>query len=159
MIGIAGAALVLAGLALSVWLERLRRLRWFDRPDAARHRGFDPATSLLRWLLIASGLGVLARASRSVASAALAILLLLWGYRGFIRSRRFQGWLLRRDYRALRAGRPDVPEQDLLRELLYRRNPRWGEELIEQMVSDYPDAESLARIVVRMERGFRGFRP
>jgi hypothetical protein len=157
--GIAGALLILAGLGLSVWLERLRSLRWFDRPDAARHRGFDGAVSLLRWLLILLGLAALGRVSRPAAYGALAILSVLWGYRRFIRSVGFQRWLLLRDYRALRRERPGAPEQAVLLELVRRRDPRWGDELIEQMVSDYPDAGALARIVVRMERGFRGFRP
>lgn len=159
MIGAAGAFLVLSGLLLSVWLERLRGLRWFDRPDTTRHRGFDRAASIVRWLAIATGIALLARASSFVARAVLAALALLWAYRRLIRSLRFQAWLLRRDYRTLRGRRPGVPEREVLLELVRRRDPRWGEELIEQMVSDHPDVGSLVRIVVRMERGFRGFRP
>ena len=46
--------------------------------------------------------------------------------------------------------------RDVLFELTMRRHPGWGEELIRQMVLDYPDFDDLARIIGGMERGFRG---
>ena len=75
-----------------------------------------------------------------------------------MRSASFQRWLLTRDYRELKRRKPGLPDKEIFCELVYRRNPRWGEELIEQMVIDHPDLESLSRMIARMERGFRGFR-
>jgi len=46
----------------------------------------------------------------------------------------------------------------VLFELTYRKHPRWGPELIEQMVHDYPSIESFARMLSRMEQGYRGFK-
>ena len=51
-----------------------------------------------------------------------------------------------------------MSDEEILFELAYRKHPRWGPELIEEMVRDYPTVESFARTLGRMERGFRGFR-
>ncbi len=155
---LAGAVLLVAGLIASVAGAHFKARRYFDRPAPARNRFFDPFLTLLKWCCLAAGLTLIGRASRASLAAAAGLLAGLWGYRRFIRSHRFQGWLVRRDYEALRKRRPGVPAREILYELVYRRNPRWGEELIEQMILDYPDVESLARIIAKMERGFRGFR-
>jgi hypothetical protein len=85
-------------------------------------------------------------------------LVLLWGYCRVIRSVPFQARLLKHDFEILRRQRPALPEDRLLYELACRRHPQWGEELIEQMVRDYPTIEEFADVVARMERGFRGFK-
>ncbi len=153
-----GVAALLAGLVASVAGAHMKGRRYFDRPAIARNRLFDPLLGLLKWGLLTAGLLLVGAVSWTVAAGAAALLLGLWGYLRFIHSVRFQGWLLRRDYEAIKRGRPGLSEKEILFQLAYRRNPRWGEELIEQMVIDYPTIDELARIIARMERGFRGFK-
>ena len=155
---IAGAIVLLGGLLAWLLRTHYRARRYFDRPMVARNPVFDPAIAVTQWVLLAAGLLILARAS--LTSAVLAGGLLGVGaiYRAIIRSVAFQRYLLRRDFRSLRARRPDLANHDILLALVMERHPRWGEELIDQMVRDYPTVEALARIVAKMDRGFRGFR-
>lgn len=155
-LAIGGALLLLGllGMALSV---HFKGLRYFDRPSLARHAFFDPTLDIAKWLLLLAGLFLLARASRPAFLGAAGALLLLTGYRRFIRSARFQERLLARDFAALKRDRPDLSSDEALYEIAMRRHPRWGPELIEQMVRDNPTVESFARILAKMERGFRGF--
>jgi hypothetical protein len=153
-----GAVSLVAGLL--AWLVRAHYAgrRYFDRPALARNRLFDPLILLLQWTFLLGGMFLLGRSSWIVALSAAAGLIVLWGYRRAIRSAAFQRRLLRREFEALRTDRPDLPERALLHQIVMRRHPQWGEELIEQMVLDYPTIEDLARMICRMERGFRGFR-
>jgi hypothetical protein len=153
-----GFAVVAAGLLLLLMVAQMKARRFFERPTLARNRLFDPLLTLLAYALIPGGFALAARGSRRAAAAGGTALALLWGYHRFIRSVRFQGWLLKRDYGALRRRHAGRPEKEILFELVSRRNPRWGDELIEQMVVDYPTIEELSRMIAKMERGFRGFR-
>ena len=153
-----GFALLGAGLLTAIVALQMKSRRYFDRPAVARNRYFDPGLGLLKWMLSLGGLAVIGRASPRTALATGGALLLLTGYRCFIRSVRFQAWLLRADYERLRRARPGSPDSEILFELAVRRNPRWGEELIAQMVLDYPTFDELAPMIAKMERGFRGFR-
>lgn len=154
----AGILFLLLGLLASLIAVDLKARRFYDRPAVARNRIFDPLFSLLRWGLLLGGLLLICKTSRPGAAVAGAVLFVLWGYRRFVRSLGFQRWLLERDYRRLKRRYPARSEREILYELAYARNPRWGEELIEQMVLDCPDIDSLARMIARMERGFRGFK-
>ena len=133
-------------------------LRYFDRPTAARNGYFDPILDVLKWTLVIAGLVLLLRASPPAALVAVAALLSLWSFRRFVRSGFLHERLLRREFAALRKSRPEMSDEEILFELAYRKHPRWGPELIEQMAKDYPTVESFARMLGRMERGFRGFR-
>jgi len=150
-------ALLLGLLGWLVWTH-VRAGRYFDRPAIARNRLFDPLLVTLSAVLAAAGLLMLWLARPAAAIAAAAFLAVLWGYRRAIHTIAFQRWLLRRDFRALRRLHPDLPERVLLARLVVRRHPRWGEELAEQMVIDYPSLDEIAAMLARMERGFRGFR-
>ena len=154
-----GFTLVALGLLAALAGMQVRDLRFFDRPGVARNRLFDPLLALLKWVLLLGGLWRIAEASREVALATSVLLLFLWGYRRFVRSLAFQGWLLKRDFEALRRERPHTPHKEILYELTMRRHAAWGAELVEQMVEDYPTITGLARKIAQMERGFRGFRP
>jgi hypothetical protein len=154
----AGVALILASLVAWVVGLQFKSRRYFDRPALARNARFDPMVATVHWLLLAAGLVVLGRASAPAAGAAAAILLAGWAYRRFIRSVPFRRWLLHRDVAAARRANPKLPEREILFRLVMQRHPRWGEELIEQMVNDYPTVDRLARMLAKMERGFRGFR-
>ncbi len=154
-----GFLILALGLLASLFRISLRERRFFDRPTLARSRFFDPLLNGARWILILSGIAILASASSVAGIAASATLLLLVAYLRFIRSVWFQKRLLVRDFARIRRERPGAPEQELLFEFTSARHPRWGSELIEQMVADYPTIETLAPMIVKMERGFRGFRP
>jgi hypothetical protein len=154
----AGYALLILGLAGMLLAAHLRSLRFFDRPSLARLPRFDPILDAVKWLLVAAGLGLIGRGSLPAAVLTGAALAALWGYRAVLGSTGFRTRRLKRDFEALRRRRPDLGYEQALFELAWRRHPRWGPELIEQMVRDYPAIESFAVIVVRMERGFRGFR-
>jgi hypothetical protein len=153
-----GFTLLLLGLFGMLVAAHFKGARYFDRPAVARNALFDPILDGLKWALMASGLALLLRASRTVFFATAAALLVLWSYRQVIRSDVFQERLLRRAFVVLRRSRPDMSDGEILFELTYRKHPRWGQELIEQMVRDYPTIESFARMLSRMERGFRGFK-
>jgi len=153
-----GVSLVLLGLLGLLVSAHFKGLRYFDRPALARNALFDPVLDGLKWVLLVAGLVLLFRTSRTVFLAVAAVLALLWAYRRVIRSAAFQERLLRRDFVLLRRGRPELSDEEILFELAYRKHPRWGAELLEQMVKDYPTVESFARMMSRMERGFRGFR-
>ena len=153
-LGFALLFLGLLGIALSA---HFKGLRYFDRPALARLAGFDLGLDLVKWLLLFAGLVLLARTSRASFLGAAGVLILLWCYRRFIHSARFQERLLTRDFAALKKERPELSSGEVLFEIAFRRHPRWGPELIEQMVRDYPTVKSFARIMARMERGFRGF--
>ena len=155
---LAGVALLLLGLFAMLLSRHFKDLRYFDRPTAARNPYFDPGLDVLKWLLLAAGILVLWRSSRPVCLAAAAALLALGAYRRVIRSDLMQARMMRREFAALKSDRPDMSEGDILFELAYRRHARWGQELIEQMVKDYPTFEEFSRMMVRMERGFRGFK-
>ncbi|HYS03878.1 MAG TPA: hypothetical protein VEW47_01680 [Candidatus Dormibacteraeota bacterium] len=153
-----GFTLLLSGLFAMLAAAHFRRLRYFDRPALARNSLFDPILDGLKWILLLSGLVLILRASRAVFLATAAALLALWSYRRMIRSDFFQERLLRRDFVILRRSRPEMSDGEILFELTYRKHPRWGPELIEQMVHDYPSIESFARMLSRMEQGYRGFK-
>ncbi|HZN03179.1 MAG TPA: hypothetical protein VFD06_06285 [Candidatus Polarisedimenticolia bacterium] len=155
---LAGAGLCL--LAFVVWLvtTHFRERPWFDRPGFARWRGFDALASLLRWALFAAGL--LALSAHSGAGAAVAVGLFLFGlgWRLAARSAALKRRAMRRALVELRSKHPGEPETELLVRLVLAAHPRWGEELVRQMALDNPDVDDMARVVARMEQGFRGFR-
>jgi len=155
---IPGLTLVLLGLLAMLAAIHFKGLRYFDRPALARNARFDPILDGVKWLLLLTGLGLLLRASPAAFFGTAVALLLLWSYRKAIRSARFQERLLRRDFAVLRRNRPGMSDGEILYDLAYRKHPRWGPELIEQMVRDYPTLESFARMLSRMERGYRGFK-
>jgi hypothetical protein len=155
---LAAYAVLLLGLLGMLAATHMKGLRYFDRPTFARNALFDPAVDLLKWILVAGGLLLLLRVSRPAFLLTAAILAALWAYHRLVRSGAFQARLLRRDFAAMHRSRPELTDGEILFELAYRRHPRWGQELIEQMTRDYPTIESFAAMLARMERGFRGFR-
>jgi hypothetical protein len=155
---LAGAGLCLAAAGSWVLARHVGEARWYDRPRFARVRGFDGMLAVLRWLLFAAGVACLWRGSRPAAVIAVALFLLAWAWRGVVHSHRWKRRLMRKDFDRLRESRPDLEERDLLIQVVLLHHPRWGEELIAQMVLDYRTLDGVARVVARMERGFRGFR-
>jgi len=154
-----GAFVLLLGLLTGLLSAHIRELRYFDRPTAARNAWFDPTLRWVGWFMVAAGLGLTARASTGAAAGVAAILTLLWGWRRLLRSEFLQCRLMRSEFARLKRQRPERDDADILYDLAWRRHPRWGPELIEGMVKDYPTIDDFARIMTRMERGFRGFMP
>jgi hypothetical protein len=153
-----GGALV--ALALFLWLVRahMREGRYFDRPDFARHRVFDPAVALFATLALVLGLAVLWGRAPLVAGAVATLLIVAGAARGLARGVGSRRRAFRRDLEAVRRGNPGMPWQDLHVRAILVRHPQWGEELATRMALDYPEPDDLARVVARMEMGFRGFR-
>ncbi len=153
----AGALVLMLGLLAGLLGAHIRELRYFDRPAPARNAWFDPAMRWLGRVLVAAGLGLTARASVGVAAGIAALLSLLWLSRHLLRSGFLQRRLLRSEFTRLKRAQPDRDDAAILYDLAWRRHPRWGPELIEAMVKDYPSIDDFARMMTRMERGFRGF--
>jgi hypothetical protein len=154
-----GAGLLFLGLLAWLVGAHFKSLRFFDRPRLARNRLFDPLLAFLAWTLVAAGVVLITRAAPAAGALIALVLAGLWAYRRLIRSVPFQRRLLRRDLEALRRRHPGEADKVLLCRLVFSRHPGWGEELIEQMVFDYPAVDDLARMLAKMEKGFRGFRP
>jgi hypothetical protein len=155
---LAGAALCLVAFAAWLVATHYRERPWFDRPGFARWRGFDALASLLRWAVFAAGLLALSAHSAAAAALAIAVFLMGWGWRLVVRSAALKRRAMRRALAGLRRQHPGEPETELLVRLVLSTHPRWGEELVRQMVIDSPDVDEMARVVARMEQGFRGFR-
>ena len=155
---VVGAALSLG--AFFAWLVAMhwRERPWFDRPGFARWRGFDALAALLRWALFGAGLLALWERSETAAAIALAVFLAGWGWRLAARSAALKRRAMRRALAELRLRHPGEPETELLVRLVLATHPRWGEELVRQMVLDFPNLDDMARVVARMEQGYRGFK-
>jgi hypothetical protein len=158
--GPASAGLALVGLSLFFWLlgQHFREGRWFDRPGIARHPLFDPFLAVVRWSALVAGLALLWRAAPPAAVVTAVLLLIMTGWRRVARSAIVRARSMRRRQSALSRANPGLSERDALRRVILERHPEWGEELVEQMILDYGSTEELARVMTRMERGFRGFR-
>ena len=155
---LAGAALCVA--AFVVWLiaTHVRERPWFERPDFARWRGFDLLLALLRWGLFLWGLSLLAAWSAWVAALAVGVFFAGLAWRLVARSAALKRRAMRRAIADLRLRHPGEPERELLVRLVLATHPRWGEELVRQMVIDFPGVDEMAVVVARMEQGYRGFR-
>jgi len=153
-----GPALLVAAFLLWLVATHLRERPWFDRPDLARHRLFDPAMLAAAAGAFAGGIVVIARRSPVAALGAAAFVALAWGWRRLVRSAAWRRRALCRDLERAHRADPTAAPRDLLLRAVLARHPEWGEELVAQMVLDYPDPARLAAVVARMERGFRGFR-
>jgi hypothetical protein len=160
---VTGRLLVGAGLCVAafvVWLvaTHVRERPWFDRPDLARWRGFDAMLALLRWGLFACGVLLLASASQAATVVVVGLFVLGLGWRGVARSAMLRRRAMRQAFADLCQRHPGESERELLVRLVLANHPRWGEELVRQMVLDYPTVDEMAIVVARMEQGYRGFR-
>lgn len=153
-----GAALCLASAVVWLVATHLRERPWFERPDFARWRGFDALLALLRWGLFAWGLWLLASGAPWAAVLAVALFLAALLWRVVARSAALKRRAMRKALAELRRRHPGEPEHDLLVRLVLSTHPRWGEELVRQMVIDFPGVDEIAVVVARMEQGYRGFR-
>jgi hypothetical protein len=155
-----GPGLALVGLSLFLWLlgQHFREGRWFDRPGIARLPLFDPLLAVVGCSVLVAGFALVWRAAPRAAIVLAALLLGLAGWRQVARSAAVRARSLRHRQSDLCAAHPGLSERDALRRVVLERHPEWGEELVEQMMLDYGTTEEMARVMTRMERGFRGFR-
>ncbi|HEV8200251.1 MAG TPA: hypothetical protein VGS03_09535 [Candidatus Polarisedimenticolia bacterium] len=153
-----GTGLCIAAFVLWLVGTHVRERPWFERPDFARWRGFDAILMLLRWGLFAWGLFLVMSVSEAAAAVAVGLFLLGLGWRVVARSVALRRRAMRRAFEELRLRHPAEPERELLVRLVVSTHPRWGEELVRQMVLDYPSVDQIAVVVARMEQGYRGFR-
>jgi len=154
---VSGAALCLA--ACFIWLVAtyVREHPWFERPDFARWRGFDAALAILRWGMFVWGLLLLASAAARTAALVVGLFLAALLWRIVARSAALKRRAMRKALADLRRRHPQEQERELLVRLVLSTHPRWGEELVRQMVIDFPGVDEMAIVVARMERGYRGF--
>ena len=74
-----GAALLAAAFVLWLGRTHLRERPYFERPDLARHRAFDPAIAAVAWAFLLGGMVALGRASARAATGVALLVALLWG--------------------------------------------------------------------------------
>jgi hypothetical protein len=141
-----GSTLMVAAFLLWLVATHLRERPWFERPNLARHRLFDPAMLAAAAGSFAGGIVVVARWSPVAALGVAAFVSLAWGWRRWVRSAAWRRRALRRDLERARRADPAAPQHDLLLRAVLARHPEWGEELVAQMVLDYPDAARLATV-------------
>jgi hypothetical protein len=143
--------LALGALLLLIHAHFASRSAW-DRPAWARGAGRLAVLRAAGWVLVASGVGVLAVRSLLAGVAAAAILLGLWGWTRWVRSAAHLARALSREVERLRSRSPERSEHELLCSVVLARHPRWGEDLAGRIVAEQGDARRVAEMLIRMER-------
>jgi hypothetical protein len=146
---------VIAALVMGLLEAHLRRIPAWDRPTWAWRGAGGTAWRILRRALLAVGLALLFVRSWIVGLAAGAILGAAWARMAWVRSVLHARRSLHRAIEESRHRHPGVDDHELCCRAVLERHPEWGPELVDRMVRDHPDLPTLARIVVRMERGWR----
>lgn len=149
-----GFGLIALSLVMGLFEVHVRRLETWDRPRWTLSRAFPVTWPLARRAVVLFGLIVVVRASRPAAAVAVAGLVALWGYLAWMASERYASRRIARELRELQQASPGLTVTDGLRGILGRRHPEWGADLIERIVHDHPDAAGVARVIVRLERGW-----
>jgi hypothetical protein len=156
-----GLGAVAISLLMGLWMQGIRERPVYDRPSLILHPTFRRIWAPARWLLLAAGGILLFRASRPGAGAVALVLLGLWSWKRYLRSRRHRRRMIREAFEKERMRDPSASEAQVLGRILHSLHGSWGEELIEQIIQDNPTPEGVADMVVRMERGVlpSGFHP
>lgn len=155
-IGWFGAAAIGTAMFAALLDQTFRRRKAWDRPawtrTAAYRRLFRPA-----WLLVLfAGLGLLAGESWRAAAAVAASLAGLALLRGRARSPSSVAARIEAGAMRIAADRPGISKDEARVAAILERHPEWGIELAERIVADAADADSIGRVVARMERGWPG---
>ncbi len=149
-----GMGLVLAGLTLGLLDTHLRRAKAWDRPAWAMTAAYRSLSRAVPRVLLAAGVLVTFSGSVVAGGVLSAAILAIWGRWRWVRSARYRAWILRRRHEQLRGASAEMTEHELLRTLVLEQHPDWGVELADQIAADSPDVASLARVLVRMEKGW-----
>jgi hypothetical protein len=149
-----GGLLILTGLIAWLYDERLRDLKAWDRPRWTLHRVHRLAFSTLRRVCVIAGLLLLWSASTTTAIVVGAAILGGWARVRWVRTDRHAIRRLRTDLSTLRRRHPECDDRELLTRVVTAHHPGWGPELAQQIVTDNPELEDLARILNRMKQGW-----
>jgi len=149
---VAGLALLLTWGVLWLLEARWKPLPAYHRPRLTHGALYRAGAGPLRKTLLAAGLLTLAAAHWAAAAAAAALLAAAAVARAILtgphnRRRRMQG-----EFDRLRRANPSAPDEDLLFLVLMALHPRWGPDLVKQIVTENPTVEASARMVFRLER-------
>ena len=144
---------MLAFLLLGLWWENVRERPVYDRPPILIHPSFRASFQAVRALLFLGGWFFAGRAFPRSAALLAAILLGAAAWKRYLRGRFHRRRMFRRAFEREKGRDPAATDRQILQRILYSLHPRWGEELIEQMVADQPNPDAVADMVVRMERG------
>ena len=160
-LGLAGLAGVVFSLLMGLWMQHVRERPVYKRPVFLIRPGFRLMWIPARAFLFLAGGLLLVRASPPAAALLALLLAAAWSWKRYVGSRGHRRRMFRRAFDRERARDPSTADELILRRLLASLHPRWGEDLIEQIVADNPTPEGVADMVVRMERGAlpAGFHP
>lgn len=151
---LAGWLMILAGLLVGLSGAHLVRRKAWDRPRWSLHPAFRRGWRPARWVLLGTGLALLGRASVRTLVVAAAVLAAMWAWLVWVRSARHALRRLRREARDLETRLPGTPRAELVLRIVSGWHPEWPPEVIRQIAEDNPALEDVARLVVRMERGW-----
>lgn len=154
-----GSVILVSGLLAGLFEAHVQRVRAWDRPAWLRSRSGRWALALGRRSLLVAGLAALFLGSAPVAILVAGALGSAGGWMRWARSDRYAARRLRSELADRRRAHPAEDEAELLRRIVLERHPEWGKELVARIVHDHPTTQGLARIMVRMERGWTGWRP
>jgi len=160
-LGLLGFSGVVLSLLMGLWMQHIRERPVYERPGFLIDPRFRRVWTPARWLLFVTGGLLLVRASRPAAASLALLLLALLSWKRYLGSRRHRSRMIRRAFEEERGRDPSAGDLEILERILKTFHPRWGNELIEQIVLDNPTPEGVAGMVVRMERGVlpSGFHP
>ena len=151
MAGILGFMGLSAFLVLGLWWENVRERPVYERPPLLVHPFFRASFRALRGTLFLGGWFLAGRTFPRSTLLLAVLLLAAWAWRRYLRSRFHRRRMFRRAFEGERGRDPLATDHQVLQRILYSLHPRWGEELIEQIVKDNPSPEAVADMVVRME--------
>ena len=140
-------------LLMGLWRDHIRERPVYERPVALIRPSFWPVWHVSRWTLFTAGWILLAFSLPRTGIALALALLALWSWRRYLRSRRHWHRRVREAFARERRRDPSAPDIQILQRILHSTHGRWGEELIEQIVTDHPTPEGVADMIVRMEGG------
>jgi len=148
------ALLILAGLFTGLFSVHVARRKAWDRPRWTLHPAYGMAWPALRWVLLGAGIALLAVESRAALGVAVVLLSALGGWLAWVRSSRHALGRLRQEIAVLESRFPRTPRVDLATRVLAGWHPEWPPEVIRQLAEENPELEDVARLLVRMERGW-----
>jgi hypothetical protein len=151
------ALVLLASGSLTLLLhEHYSTRKAWDRPAWARGALGRNVARAAGWTLLLAGAVLLAGRSPAAGLVTASIVAATIAWTRWVHSATYLARGLRREVERLRRERPGRSEEELLRDVVLARHPRWGEDLAGQIVAEQRDARRVAEMLVRMERSAGG---